>query len=71
MNEAYRHQVSLYQEIFKEGDLVLEKIHTQENPTFMLTKVFRELSSTIVRTFFTSFQLLEFDEACLNKLRVA
>jgi len=29
-------------EILKEDDLVLEKIHTQENPTDMLTKVISE-----------------------------
>jgi len=34
----------------EEGDLVLETIHTKENPTDNLPRWFRELSSTIVRT---------------------
>ena len=50
---------------------MLEKIHTQENPANMLTKVVSKLSSTIVRTYSIFFQLLEFRGARLDELRVA
>ena len=59
-------------EILKEGDLVLEKIFTRRRIRYTCLQMwFRELSSNIVRTYSTSFQLLEFGGDHLNELCVA
>ena len=42
-------------DILEDGDIELKKIHTQNNPADMLTKVFSDSSLIIVRTCSVSF----------------
>ena len=49
---------------------MFEKIHTQENPADMLTKVVSGAKSTIVKTCPIFFQLREFDGSSLDELHM-
>ena len=58
-------------EILEEGDLVLKKITQRRIRQTCLLRWFQELSLTIIRTYFISFQLLEFSGAHLDEVYVA
>jgi len=55
-------------EILDEGDIELEKVHTKENPTDMLTKVVSGVKFTHYKECSISFQLLELGRARLDEL---
>jgi len=58
-------------DILEDGDSQLKKIHTKNNVTGMLMKVFPESSLIIARTYSESFQWLELNGAYLDELREA
>ena len=58
-------------EILDEGDIELLKIHTNENPADMLTKVVSGVKFTHCKDCSISFQLLELVGAGLDELRIA
>ena len=57
--------------IFDEDDIKLQKIHTKENSTDMLTKVVPGVNVYIARSCSRFFQSLELDGAHLDELRMA
>jgi len=60
-----------FQEILKEGDIELWKIHTKENPADMLTNVVPRVKFAHFKELLYIFQSLELDEAHLDELQMA